>query len=152
MSLPLTHLFEAFARDGMGAMLNALWQGVVLATAVWCVMRLVPRTSAGVRYTVWCATLAAMLTLPESWARALFATWYVIATLLIARLIWNYVRLQQIKASATPLPALEQHRGRRWLRASGGHRTARLCSSEQIPMPVAIGLGDPILVIPRYLL
>src|ERR1700674_10055 len=176
MSLPLTHLFEAFARDGMGAMLNALWQGVVLATAVWCVMRLVPRTSAGVRYTVWCATLAAMLTLPllalrsaglccfgylqslppltlpESWARALFATWYVIATLLIARLIWNYVRLQQIKASATPLPALEQHRVRRWLRASGGHRTARLCSSEQIPMPVAIGLRDPIIVIPRYLL
>lgn len=176
MSLPLTHLFEAFARDGMGAMLNALWQGVVLATAVWCAMRLVPRTSAGVRYTVWCATLAAMLTLPllalrsaglccfgylqslppltlpESWARALFAAWYVIATLLIARLIWNYVRLQQIKASATPLPALDQHRVRRWLRASGGHRTARLCSSDQIPMPVAIGLRDPIIVIPRYLL
>jgi beta-lactamase regulating signal transducer with metallopeptidase domain len=174
MSLPLAHLLETFARAGMGAVLNALWQGAVLAIAVWCIMRLLPRASATARYTVWFGTLAAVLTLPllalasggardlvqnlpplalpETWARIIFAAWYVVATGLIARLLWNYVRLEQIKASATPLEPLQQHRIRRWLEASGGKRSARLCSSEQIPMPVAIGLRDPIIVIPRYLL
>lgn len=166
---------EAFARISMGAILNSLWEGFALAVVAWLALRAVPRANASVRYALWCVALIGVLALPliaiyasatpvltasadpaiavpQRLAQVMFALWYVVATILVLRLISSYVRLQQLKASASPLPPLYQHRVRRWLEAYGGHRACRLCVSDKVPMPVAIGLSDPVIVLPERLI
>ncbi|MBV8222424.1 MAG: HEAT repeat domain-containing protein [Candidatus Eremiobacteraeota bacterium] len=170
-------LGEAFARVSVGAILNSLWEALALALLAWLVLRLVPRANASLRYGLWCVALAAVLLLPvvalhagagapagggsgadpavampQRFAQFLFALWYVVATVLVLRLIVSYVRLQELKASARPLSPLYQLRVRRWLRESGGTRGCRLCVSDKVPMPVAIGLLDPVIVLPERLL
>ena len=169
---------ELFARVSMGAILNSLWQGLLLVVVAWLCLRLVPRSSASLRYGIWCIALIAVLALPlialqaagsgvaaheasgnepaiavpQRFAQALFAIWYVSASALVIRLILSYVRLQQLKASAVPLPPLYQHQVRRWLSAAGGRRGCRLCVSDRVPMPVAIGLLDPVIILPERLI
>ena len=169
-------LGEAFARVSVGAIVNSLWEAIALALIAWLVLRLVPRANASLRYGLWCVALAAVLVLPvialhvgatvpatgpssdpsiampQRFAQSLFLLWYVVASALVFRLIVSYVRLQQIKASAEPLSPLYQHRVRRWLSATGGRRPCRLCVSDTVPMPVAIGLFDPVIVLPARLL
>jgi beta-lactamase regulating signal transducer with metallopeptidase domain len=166
---------EAFARISMGAILNSLWEGFALAVVAWLALRAVPRANASVRYALWCIALIGVLALPliaiyasaapvvsasadpavavpQRLAQVMFALWYIVATILVLRLIGSYVRLQQLKASASPLPPLYQHRVRRWLEACGGHRACRLILSDKVPMPVAIGLFDPVIVLPERLI
>lgn len=45
-------------------LINSLWQGTLLASLVWCALRLFPRTNATTRYAFWCVTLAAIFCLP----------------------------------------------------------------------------------------
>ena len=170
------HTAELLARVSTSAILNSLWQGMALAVVAWLALRAVPRTNAALRYGLWCVALVAVLALPliaiysttatpaatalpdaplavpQRLAQVMLVLWYFAATILIARLIVSYVRLQQLKADAEPLPLLYQHRVRAWLRASGGRRDCRLCVSEKVPMPVAIGLIDPVIVLPKRLL
>jgi beta-lactamase regulating signal transducer with metallopeptidase domain len=174
----LVQLGELFARVSVGAILNSLWEGVALAVLAWLLLRSVPRGSASLRYGLWCAALVAVIALPvaalhpfagpaanaaatgaeppvlvpQRLAQLMFALWYIVATALLLRLIISYVRLQQLKASARPIPTMYQHRVRRWLEESGGHRECRLCLSDKVPMPVAIGLFDPVIVLPERLL
>ncbi len=170
-------LGETFARVSVGAILNSLWEAIALALIAWLVLRAVPRANASLRYGLWCVALLAVLVLPvialyagsappaaaapsadpavlvpQRFAQFLFALWYVVATILVLRLIVSYVRLQQLKASAQPVPPLYQHRVRRWLAATGGKRECRLCMSDKVPMPVAIGLLDPVIILPERLL
>jgi beta-lactamase regulating signal transducer with metallopeptidase domain len=169
------HVGEAFARLSMGAILNSLWEGLALAVIAWLALRAVPRANASLRYALWCVALIGVLALPvlaihassthvaaassdpaiavpQKLAQVMFALWYVVATILVLRLIGSYVRLQQLKATAAPLPPLYQHRVRRWLEASGGRRDCRLCISDKVPMPVAIGLSDPVIILPERLI
>ena len=170
------HIAEAFARLSMGAILNSLWEGFALAVVAWLALRAVPRANASLRYALWCVALFGVLALPliaiqassapavaaagydpaiavpQRLAQVMFVLWYVVATILVLRLIGSYVRLQQLKASASPLPPVYQHRVRRWLEAYGGHRACRLCMSDKVPMPVAIGLTDPVIVLPERLI
>jgi beta-lactamase regulating signal transducer with metallopeptidase domain len=168
------HIGEAFARISMGAILNSLWEGFALAVVAWLALRVVPRANASLRYALWCVALIGVLALPviavfasstpvatnadpaivvpQRLAQVVFVLWYVVATILVLRLIGSYVRLQQLKASAAPLPPIYQHRVRRWLEACGGHRACRLCLSDKVPMPVAIGLFDPVIVLPERLI
>ena len=118
---------EVFARISMGAILNSLWEGILLATVAWLALRAVPRANASLRYALWCVVLVCVLALPvialyassvpaaaanvdsavavpQRFAQVMFALWYVVATILVLRLIGSYVRLQQLKASASPLP------------------------------------------------
>jgi beta-lactamase regulating signal transducer with metallopeptidase domain len=48
----------------MTIFLNGLWQGALLAAAIWLLLRLTPRLNAATRYVVWWATLLAVLGLP----------------------------------------------------------------------------------------
>jgi beta-lactamase regulating signal transducer with metallopeptidase domain len=169
-------LGEAFARVSVGAIMNSLWEALGVALLAWLVLRFAPRSNASLRYALWCVALAAVVVLPvialhvgatppaatastdpavavpQRFAQILFALWYVVATVLVLRLIISYARLQQLKAEAAPLSVFYQHRVRRWLAATGGRRACRLCVSDKVPMPVAIGLFDPVIVLPERLL
>jgi hypothetical protein len=48
----------------LSAVVNSLWQALVVAVLVWLVLRFVPRINAATRYAIWWATLGVVLILP----------------------------------------------------------------------------------------
>ncbi|HKW44974.1 MAG TPA: M56 family metallopeptidase [Candidatus Eremiobacteraceae bacterium] len=92
-----------------------------------------------------------LLTVPGDLALGFFIAWYLIATILIVRLIVGHIRLQNIKDRAVLLGAWHQSRLAEWLRMSGSSRVPRLLVSDAIEIPVAIGLFHPAIVVPANL-
>ncbi|MFN2450307.1 MAG: M56 family metallopeptidase [Candidatus Baltobacteraceae bacterium] len=90
--------------------------------------------------------------LPEYVALALFAAWALAALLLLARLALNLWRLERLKRDALPLPIEYRERLAQWTAADKGAREARLCICDDTDVPVAVGIFDSMILIPRHLL
>lgn len=90
--------------------------------------------------------------LPQYVALALFGLWCVAALLLLVRLAVNLWRLERLKSDALPLPVEYRERLQRWASADKGEREVRLCTCESIEVPVAVGLFDSMILIPKHLL
>ena len=56
--------FDSLARLLLEALLNTLWQGILIAALVWLLLRLIKRVSATTRHAVWLVTLLTIGTLP----------------------------------------------------------------------------------------
>ena len=56
--------FDSLARLLLEALLNTLWQGMLIAVLVWLLLRLVKRVSATTRHAVWLVTLLTIGALP----------------------------------------------------------------------------------------
>ncbi|HEV2666046.1 MAG TPA: M56 family metallopeptidase, partial [Blastocatellia bacterium] len=56
--------FDSLARLLLEALLNTLWQGMLIAVLVWLLLRLVNRVSATTRHAVWLVTLLTIGALP----------------------------------------------------------------------------------------
>lgn len=85
-------------------------------------------------------------------ALALFGLWCAAALLLLVRLAVNLWRLERLKSDAMPLPVEYRERLQRWASADKGEREVRLCTCESIEVPVAVGLFDSMILIPKHLL
>ena len=92
------------------------------------------------------------MTLPLPLTLGVFALWLVLATYALARLIVGLVRLEQLKRDALPLPIEYRDSMPQWLSANKGGRDVRLCVSDETDVPVAVGLFDAMILIPRTLL
>ncbi len=92
------------------------------------------------------------LTLPLPLAVAVFALWAILAAVALVRLAVGIVRLEQLKRDALPLPVEYREAMAKWTNANKGTREVRLCVSDAIDVPVAIGLFDAMILIPRVLL
>jgi uncharacterized protein YjbI with pentapeptide repeats/beta-lactamase regulating signal transducer with metallopeptidase domain len=198
--------------------LNALWEGALLVAGVWLLVRSWPQINASTRYTIWSATLVAIvlvpvattlpflespspassqatekvvrvapvthtltttlspklsapetnhvasaapapalpprfhLTMPASLAVAVFALWGLLVAASLVRLAVGLVRLEQLKRDALPLPVEYRDAMDRWMCAKKGSRDVRLCVSDEIDVPVAVGLFDAMILIPSSLL
>ncbi len=99
------------------------------------------------------APLAALLTIPAPgvWAVWLFAAWAAIAAVLLARVAWSYGSLRRLKRHAAPVGEEQQRRFEALVAAFPGRRAA-LAASAEIPVPVAAGLRNPVILIPEALL
>ena len=67
--MPLVNLIETIARATIEAMLNGLWQGLLLVALVWCLLKALPRLNATTRYVIWWGALIAVVCLPIAAAR-----------------------------------------------------------------------------------
>jgi uncharacterized protein YjbI with pentapeptide repeats/beta-lactamase regulating signal transducer with metallopeptidase domain len=92
------------------------------------------------------------VTLPLPLTLGIFALWLVLATYALARLIVGLSRLEQLKRDALPLPIEYRDSMPQWLSANKGARDVRLCVSDETDVPVAVGLFDAMILIPRTLL
>ncbi len=90
--------------------------------------------------------------LPVPVALGVFALWLVLAGYALARLVIGLVRLEQLKRDALPLPVEYRDAMPQWLRANKGARDVRLCVSDETDVPVAVGLFDAMILVPRSLL
>ena len=68
------------------------------------------------------------------------------------RLAIGLFRLEQLKRDALPLPVEYRDAMPQWTAANKGARDVRLCVSDETDVPVAVGLFDAMILIPRSLL
>lgn len=89
---------------------------------------------------------------PQYVALTLFGLWSAAALLLLVRLAVNLRRLERLKGDALPLPVEYRERLQQWAIADKGERDVRLCTCRSIEVPVAVGLFDSMILIPKHLL
>jgi uncharacterized protein YjbI with pentapeptide repeats/beta-lactamase regulating signal transducer with metallopeptidase domain len=92
------------------------------------------------------------VTLPLQVALAVFAAWALLTGYALIGLCVGLWRLEQLKRDALPLPVDYRDAMPQWNAANKGLRPVRLCVSDAIDVPVAVGLFDAMILIPRALL
>jgi uncharacterized protein YjbI with pentapeptide repeats/beta-lactamase regulating signal transducer with metallopeptidase domain len=92
------------------------------------------------------------LTVPVQVAVGVFALWLLLAVYALARLTAGLMRLEALKRDALPLPVAYRDSMPQWLSANKGARDVRLCVSDETDVPIAVGLFDAMILIPRSLL
>jgi uncharacterized protein YjbI with pentapeptide repeats/beta-lactamase regulating signal transducer with metallopeptidase domain len=92
------------------------------------------------------------ITVPPVFGLVIFVAWALLAVYALARLIIGLTRLEQLKRDAMPLPINYRDSMSQWGRANKGARDVRLCVSDETDVPVAVGLFDAMILIPRALL
>jgi len=92
------------------------------------------------------------LSLPRWIAFAFVAAWLAGAAFVSARLIVSLLHLERLKRDALPLSIDYREGLTRWSAATKGTRNVRLCTSEEIDIPIAVGLFDAMILVPKHLL
>ncbi len=145
-----------------------LWQGVVLAAGVGICLRLVPRTTAAVRFAIWTAVFAVLAVLPlvhayslnskngisehaalvnvdVRWSFAIAAVWLIVSLVRGLRLAMSAVRLHRIWKRAVPVAGCDE------VLSAAGFRGVELCTSTDVDRPSVIGFFSPRILIPQEL-
>ena len=91
------------------------------------------------------------ITVHPSVAQIVAAIWAVIAALILARLGFSFFYLERLKRDALPLSVDRRHALSRWDRAEKGQRDVRICVSDEIRVPVAVGIFDAMILLPQDL-
>jgi len=161
-------------------LLNTAAEGVVLAGVVWLLLRLAGRQNSGTRFAIWFSALLAIVALPffggsavvashsgalpllhahreftfsSSWTLCLFATWALGAGLLLLRLgvgLWRVRRFRR-NCSEIDIASLDLEIGA-IVRDFGSRGRVRLCVSDDVALPAAVGFFRPAIVLPTALL
>jgi beta-lactamase regulating signal transducer with metallopeptidase domain len=92
------------------------------------------------------------VTLPLPVALVVFAAWALLTAYAAIGLLIGLARLERLKRDALPLPVEYRDSMPQWSAANKGRRAVRLCVSEAIDVPVAVGLFDAMILIPQPLL
>ncbi len=156
------------------SLISGIWQGFILAAVVGFSLRLVPKTSATLRFSIWSIVflLIAVLPLMESlhfghavslfnaspgnaslirldirWSVAVAALWVVLALIRAVNLAVHAVHLGLLRRRAEPLEANEACAA--LLR--GSLRNVQLCTSLEVDRPSVIGFFAPRILIPAWL-
>ena len=82
---------------------------------------------------------------------AALIVWFLATSLILIRLIVAIVALERLKRDALPLGIEQRDAMPQWNAADKGGRDVRLCVSEAIDVPVAIGLFDAMILLPSHL-
>jgi hypothetical protein len=153
-----------------GALLAAVWQGILLAALVGLGLRLLPKTPAAVRFAIWFGVFVvvaalpvaslwphaaeasakaghgAWLTLDARWSLAIGLAWLAASAVRAVTLVVAGFRVRALWKRATPVDIAV---------AAGtdmGSRRAQLCVSDEVDRPTVIGFFAPKILIPAWLL
>lgn len=167
--------WHALAQWSAQRMVNCTVEGILLAVVAWLMLRLVPRQNAGTRFVMWMSALLAIAILPyidglarnpgagdlvaapvmlaERWAIYLFVLWAIVASALVGRLLFGMWQLRRLRNDATkvdlasldPLP-------RATMSEFQSVRPVRVCVSDAVSVPTAIGFFRPAVVLPSWTL
>ena len=169
---------QAAAQGTVEQIALSLAGGTAIAAIAWLALRLSARPSSRARFATWFGVLVsiaslpvfaalgtrvlgsnvsgatphAWITIPESWATYLFLVWIVIVCAGVARLIAGLWQVHRVRASCEEIPASDLPLSvRQSLASSATRRAARICVSDDVRVPTAIGFFRPTVVIPRWL-
>jgi Zn-dependent protease with chaperone function len=168
MDLNLIHGLESVSRLVANSFVSGLWQGIVLAAGVAFCLRLVPRTTAAVRFAIWTVVFAVLVALPlihayalrtgggmsgrgavvqvdVRWSFAIAALWLMISLVRAVKLAISAVRLRGIWKRAVPVEGCDE------VLLPAGFRGVELCTSRDVDRPSVIGFFSPRILIPEEL-
>jgi hypothetical protein len=167
MDLSLLHGVEGLSRLAASSVVSGLWQGVVLALGVGICLRLVPKTTAAIRFVLWTVVFAILVVLPllhayrfrnggmvghgavvqvdVRWSFAIAALWVMASMVRAVKLAVSAVQLRRIWKRATPV---EAGLGCDAALAVAGFRRVTLCTSNDVDRPSVIGFFSPRILIP----
>jgi beta-lactamase regulating signal transducer with metallopeptidase domain len=178
MSWPAIADMQGLTWFAAGRILNGVAEGTALAVAAWMLLRVVRRPNASTRFAVWFGVLLAiaalpffgallvngapagsarspsLITLPASWATCGLAVWAALASVGLARVGLGFRELRRLRRDCMPVnlarldPSLQQTLVREF-RCS---RLVRLCTSERVKIPTAIGFFHPTVIVPAWTL
>ena len=153
---------------------EALWEGILVAALAAAVIRLFPRANATTRYAIWYLALVAAVVLPVLTVAALAlaphdphrfaialpraatlglaAAWLIGVAVGLARIGLGYRALAKLQRDALPLPPGYRDAMPLWDESRAHGRETRLCVSPDVTVPVAVGLFDGMIVMPDHLL
>ncbi|MGH7327509.1 MAG: M56 family metallopeptidase, partial [Polyangiaceae bacterium] len=84
-------------------------------------------------------------------ALAIFGIWLLAALVVLGRLIVAIVWLERLKSDSLPLDVAYRDQMPQWNAALKDFRDVRLCVSDAIEVPVAIGLFDAMILLPKHI-
>ena len=168
---------HAMAPVVASGLLNILVAGIGVVLVAWLVCRVAGRDSSRTRFSVWLITLIALvflpgigyvaasfyavepthaagaLTLPESLASYLVIGWMIGAILGLCHIAYGLYRLRCLRATCTPV-AVEGLDPTLWaiLSEIQPRRSVKLCVSDAVRVPAAIGYFRPFVVFPSWVL
>ncbi len=163
---------RAVAEFSAERMLNCIVEGLAIALFAWLVLRITGRRNSGTRFGAWFVALMAIGALPfvgalapggattaippaftiaSSWAMYLFTAWAVIATIGLLRVgvgLWQVrrVRANCIEIATASLDPLL----RETLREFRSSRSVKICVSDSLQVPTAIGFLQPVVALPEW--
>ncbi len=162
------HILNQFAEFAGAALVAGVWQGLVLAAAVWLCLQLVPRMSAAVRYAVWASVLVVIALLPFvevlrprgagagpgsmvavdlRWSLAVALGWAALSLFRASNLVVHGLRLWSLGRRASLVTPGERSAAL----LAGGDRPVVLCTSTEIDRPSVIGFLAPRILVPAWL-
>ena len=93
----------------------------------------------------------AHLTIPQIAAWIVFALWLIAALIVLIRLAVALWQLEHLKRDSLPLNVEYRDAMERWQCATKGSRDVRICVSDDIDVPIAVGLFDAMVLLPSHL-
>jgi len=84
-------------------------------------------------------------------SQVMIVLWALASAVLLNRLVISYRSMQRLKTRATPAPQRLQERLNVLRAKAGVGRNARLLVCDDVSAPMALGLFDPVILIPRSL-
>jgi beta-lactamase regulating signal transducer with metallopeptidase domain len=90
--------------------------------------------------------------LPQNLVWGVIALWGALALFQLVRFVFALGALERLKRNATPLPIAYRDQLQRWNSNRHSHAGVRLCVSDDILVPIAVGLFDAMILIPESLL
>lgn len=174
MILNPVQVMEGLSGVAASAFVSGIWQGIVLAAGVALCLRLVPKTTAAVRFLLWSAVFLVLALLPfvrldaarsaglaaapislhsplhvdMRWSFAIAAVWLVLSAIRAVGLALGAIQLRRIWKRATPVA--NGVKGGLY-RCGKGRRMAQLCTSADVDCPSVIGFFSPRVLIPTEL-
>jgi beta-lactamase regulating signal transducer with metallopeptidase domain len=174
------HVLQTLIQIFTERMLNSAAAGMILAVVVWLLLRFVRRQNSATRFTIWFLALLAIVALPfftgagiavsdsaligrtklhseiilpAEWSICLFGMWAACAGLLLLRLGVGLWRVQRLRDGCrdVKLSSLDP-KVAGILRDFAGKTQSRLCVSNSVTAPAAIGFFRPAIVFPAWLL
>lgn len=161
----------------MDAALNWLWQGCVVALALFVMLRLLERARANVRYVVcWVAlllilvlpalswlgtntprpdalssiTVNAIVSVPDAWwtsSAVLAAAWMVWVSVYIIRFVWAMIGLYRARARSQPFPPQAESLLCHWRHVRDEGRRPELVLSDSVSTAAVLGCGTPMIAV-----
>ncbi len=89
---------------------------------------------------------------PATLATLPFFVWALVVAAILVRLTMALWQLEKLKRDALPVPIELRDGLDAWAQAHKGDRDVRLCTSDRITVPVAVGLFDSLILLPSRLL
>lgn len=164
----LLALMTQLSATATGALVSAIWQGVLLAALVLIAIRLFPGLSAAARSVIWLnvflfvavlhfvplalhssdAATADAFHLDPRWSLAVAAVWLAISLWRAGMLVAGAIHLRGLARRAVPVAIGEVED---LLHARSG-RQVQLCASDEVARPSVLGFFHPRILVPPALL